>query len=156
MSARIDPLTRYTEGAGGCWLWTGPLDAQSYGRHGAPLAHRVVYELLVGPIPKGLTLDHLCRVRSCVNPDHLEPVTHAENVRRGKAGEVNGDRQRNLTHCKRGHEYTPESTGRDHRGHRFCRECVRQLRKTYYHRDVERSREYARRKQREARTHPPG
>lgn len=71
----------------GCWLWTGPLDRQGYGRlkrfNGNTLAHRAVYTLLVGPITYGLTLDHLCRVRHCVNPDHLEPVTHAENCRRG-------------------------------------------------------------------------
>lgn len=75
----------------GCWLWTASLTGDGYGRISLGgkfgpmgLAHRVAYELLVGPIPEGLELDHLCRVRRCVNPEHLEPVTHAENVRRAQ------------------------------------------------------------------------
>ncbi len=71
----------------GCWRWTGSVTPQGYGMFAfsdeGKRAHRVMYELLVGPIPEGLTLDHLCRVRHCVNPEHLEPVTLAENVRRG-------------------------------------------------------------------------
>lgn len=69
-----------------CWLWTAATE-KGYGlyRHDGRLskAHRVVYELLVGPVPTGLDLDHLCRVRNCVNPAHLEPVTRAVNLRRG-------------------------------------------------------------------------
>lgn len=72
----------------GCWLWLGALGRGGYGlsRHRGVLSvvHRVAYELLVGPIPEGLQLDHLCRVRHCVNPDHLEPVTALENVRRSR------------------------------------------------------------------------
>jgi len=68
-----------------CWLWTGPLNPGGYGTNGGRLAHRVVYERLIGQIPAGLTLDHLCRVRNCVNPQHLEPVTIAENLRRRPA-----------------------------------------------------------------------
>jgi hypothetical protein len=67
----------------GCWRWLGRFDANGYGRQGRRWAHRIVYELLVGPIPAGAVLDHLCRTKWCVNPDHLEPVTHAENCRRG-------------------------------------------------------------------------
>jgi len=86
------------DAAGPCWLWTGgtaggtPGDRYGYigpGRRGSgPMlrVHRVVWELLVGPIPEGLELDHLCRVRICCNPDHLEPVTHRENLRRGAHG----------------------------------------------------------------------
>jgi hypothetical protein len=70
----------------GCWIWSGGLKLNGYGylRVGKKghLAHRWVYEELVGPIPNGLTIDHLCRVKACVNPDHLEPVTNAENIRR--------------------------------------------------------------------------
>lgn len=81
-SARIDSTT-------GCWLWTGGIDSYGYGRiygYGAPiLAHRCVYEILVGPIPDRLTLDHLCRIKRCVNPDHLEPVSLAVNIRRAAA-----------------------------------------------------------------------
>lgn len=76
----------------GCWLWTASLDGNGYGRfHDGERdtkAHRSGYEMLVGPVPDGLELDHLCRVRACVRPDHLEPVTHAENVRRAAAAEV--------------------------------------------------------------------
>lgn len=69
-----------------CWLWTGPIDVNGYGHVNVgsttTTAHRAVYRGLVGNIPAALELDHLCRVRHCVNPDHLEPVTHLENVRR--------------------------------------------------------------------------
>lgn len=68
---------------GGCWPWQGFTDFNSYGRFSRyGLAHRFAYEFLVGPIPKGLEIDHLCRNKSCVNPDHLEAVTHRENIRR--------------------------------------------------------------------------
>src|ERR1019366_4519713 len=76
----------------GCWLWTGGLNRGGYGQFMTPpctVAHRVAYELFVGPIPEGLQLDHLCRVRSCVNPQHLEPVSQQENIRRGLGG-MNG------------------------------------------------------------------
>ena len=70
----------------GCHLWTACLDQAGYGQFNAGVktvrAHRFAYELAVGPIPDGLFIDHLCRVRSCVNPKHLEPVTHKENMRR--------------------------------------------------------------------------
>jgi hypothetical protein len=73
----------------GCWLWTAAIDPQTgYARLGlgkkAANGHRVAYELLVGDVPEGLEIDHLCRVRHCVNPDHLEPVTHRENLMRGE------------------------------------------------------------------------
>lgn len=86
-------------------------------------AHRFSYELHVGPIPEGLVIDHLCRNRLCVNPDHLEPVTSQENVRRGH--EALGVRQY-ATHCKNGHEYTPENTLITVEGWRSCRTCSRE------------------------------
>lgn len=73
-------------GEGGCWLWTGSVQSSGYGSWGGQgkLAHRLAYEDLVGPVPHGLVLDHLCHVRLCVNPDHLNPVTIAVNNRNRK------------------------------------------------------------------------
>lgn len=93
------------EPTGFCWNWIASRDSSGYGQigiDGRPVkAHRVAYELLVGPILAGLVIDHLCRNKSCVNPDHLEPVTQKINVRRASAVK---------THCLRGHEYTEENT----------------------------------------------
>lgn len=81
-------LNRKVRTDSGCWLWLGPLN-RGYGSIGnrkgdrAWRAHRIVYRILVGPIPGGMDLDHLCRVRHCVNPEHLEPVSRATNIRRG-------------------------------------------------------------------------
>jgi hypothetical protein len=95
----------------GCWLWTGSTHKQGYGqlfvdKKYITSAHRYSYELHKGPIPEGLEIDHLCRQRSCVNPAHLEAVTHAENIRRGETG----SNFRNVTHCPQGHEYNEENT----------------------------------------------
>jgi DNA-binding transcriptional regulator YiaG len=68
-----------------CWIWTGSLNAKGYGRCFGGMAHRRYYEEYIGPVPEGRTIDHLCRVRNCVNPEHLEAVSHAENCRRGAA-----------------------------------------------------------------------
>lgn len=116
--------------SGECWLWTAATHHDGYGtfwvREDQQLrrAHRYAYELLVGPIPDGLDLDHLCRVRACVNPAHLEPVTRSENVRRGAGGVLQPPR----THCKHGHEFTQENTY-ENRGKRFCRQCDRDRKK---------------------------
>lgn len=111
----------------GCWLWHGTR-CDGYGHfrgHGKSRgAHRIAYELLIGPVPEGLELDHLCRNRGCVNPAHLEPVTHEENWRRGQSfSAVNAQK----THCPHGHEYTPENTYRSasHPRSRRCRQCIR-------------------------------
>lgn len=113
------------EKIGGCWLWTAYTDHKGYGRFKldgkAERAHRVSYEALVGPIPEGLQLDHLCRVRSCVNPDHMEAVTNRENCMRGDTLPAANAIK---THCPRGHEYSVENTY-VHLGGRTCRECMR-------------------------------
>lgn len=122
--------------ATGCWVWQLGRDRDGYGLKWTPSgtrgAHRVYYGRLVGPIPEGLQLDHLCRVRHCVNPVHLEVVTNQENSQRGLKGRL-------VTHCAQGHEYTPENTYIRREGRRTCRECHRT-----------RQREYERRKRAEA------
>lgn len=108
-----------------CWLWTGAKGRGGYGnlvwngRH--TNAHRVSYELHVGPIPDPCSIDHLCSVRHCVNPAHLEPVTVRENLRRG-AGFPGVNARK--THCPRGHAYDAENTY-VWNGLRYCRTCRR-------------------------------
>lgn len=110
---------------GPCWLWTGSLFVKSGRPCFSPmgkrrLAYRWAYEDAIGPIPEGLTIDHLCFVPLCVRPDHLEPVTDAENIRRSSAH----DFWRNKTHCPAGHPYDEANTYIDGRGHRHCRACM--------------------------------
>jgi hypothetical protein len=108
---------------GTCWLWGGARNWNGYGHFGisdghTQLAHRFAYEFFVGPIPMGLQLDHLCRARHCVNPDHLEPVTNRENARRGAHGLL-------VTHCPQGHLYSKDNTRIGDKGERHCRTCER-------------------------------
>lgn len=117
----------------GCWEWTASVRPNGYGQFNlvgvTRYAHRAAYTLLAGPIPNGFHLDHLCRVRHCVNPDHLEPVTQQENIRRGV--EVR-------TTCRKGHLYNEANTLRHANGARFCGECKRQRsRATYASRKLE-------------------
>lgn len=99
--------------ATGCWLWTARIWGGGYGAfywHGhTRQSHRVSYEALVGPIADGLQADHLCRVRACCNPAHIEPVTCKENIRRGNARAVRMSEKVDRTHCKRGHEMTSDN-----------------------------------------------
>lgn len=101
----------------GCWEWTAKRTADGYGKASGISAHRAVYQLLVEEVPPGMVLDHLCRNRACVNPSHLEVVTKAENNRRATAV------RKLATHCKRGHEFTPDNTI-SKGGARACRTCV--------------------------------
>ena len=120
------------DNASNCWLWTGALSHDGYPRAKGKYAHRLIYELYVGKIEHGITLDHLCRVRHCCNPEHLEPVTLQENIARGDYGW-----RGRLTHCKHGHEFTPENTvvtpngARNGGPRRQCRECGRIAQRAY-------------------------
>lgn len=109
-----------TRRPGGCWEWTGFVRPDGYGeiRHNGVriLAHRFAYVLLMAPIQAGMVLDHLCQNKACVNPAHLEPVTNAENLRRG------GMRGERATHCRNGHPYEADmAVGQGRR----CRTCHR-------------------------------
>lgn len=101
----------------GCWMWQGAKTRKGYGMTGSRPAHRITYTLLVGPIPSGLQIDHLCRVPGCCNPEHLEPVTALENNRRapGWLG--------NKTHCKHGHPFAGENLRFTPEGYRRCVTC---------------------------------
>lgn len=110
----------------GCWLWTGTVNEKNrygYLGHGPKdlLAHRVAYGLFVGAIPEELELDHLCRVRSCVNPAHLEPVTRRVNLLRSPITQTSINAS--ATHCPQGHPYDAKNTWRERDGHRRCRQC---------------------------------
>lgn len=113
MWREIEPRTS------GCWEWTGPVDHKGYGnitlRYRSYKVHRLMYETYVGMIPEGLVIDHLCRNRRCVNPDHLEPVTIGENVRRGDLVK---------THCLKGHPLTEDNVYRTAKG-RQCKACAK-------------------------------
>lgn len=111
------------ETTGVCWLWTGYTNRGGYGviYAGAMVpAHRFAYELLVGPIPDGLVIDHLCRTKACVNPDHLEPVTQGENVRRGLGA---GSQYQPKSDCVNGHPFTDDNTVIAHNGQQRCLKC---------------------------------
>ena len=120
--AKAHPLGYVIEETG-CWSWVGAKNSEGYGswwvggRHHR--AHRVMYERTKGPIPDGLVIDHLCRNRDCVNPDHLEVVTNRENIMRGEGYTAQQVRK---THCKRGHQLNEANIAR-FQGRRSCRAC---------------------------------
>ncbi|WP_350227754.1 HNH endonuclease signature motif containing protein [Paraoerskovia sediminicola] len=105
----------------GCWRWTGELDEDGYGRFilfgKVRRAHRLAWLFHRGPIPAGLVIDHLCRTRACQNPDHMEPVTSAENARRAA--------RNSAPECKYGHRWSIETTYWRANGTRECRPCAR-------------------------------
>ena len=119
-----DRIALIASGPDECWLWPWKLsNGYGYIKIGGKTmnAHRAAYELLVGPVPDDLVVDHLCRVRNCVNPAHLEPVTARENVLRGASFAA---KNATKTHCQNGHELTPGNTRIDRHGHRKCRACM--------------------------------
>ena len=106
--------------SGDCWLWTAALDRDGYGRCRSGRAHRWAYEAMVGPIPDGLVIDHLCRVRACVNPSHLDPVPNRINLLRGMSLAAKNTA---VTHCPQDHDYTEANTSYKANGARICRTC---------------------------------
>lgn len=123
---KAGPIPTSRPDLGPCWIWTGSKQQQGYGffrfsKERIQVAHRAVHELLKGPVPEGLVLDHLCLNKSCVNPDHLEPVRQKVNLARAK----------NFTKCIRGHDVTvPEAfcyyglPDTDGNRRRRCRKCM--------------------------------
>ena len=120
MTDAVERLMSRVQQSDGCWLWTGAVTGTpAYGRaylNGPMPAHRAIWTVLVGPVPRGMVLDHLCREKLCVNPMHLEVVTQKENVQRGLNGALK-------THCAQGHEYIDVYVRPD--GGRVCRPCQR-------------------------------
>lgn len=121
------PIPEYRPDLGPCWIWIAGL-THGYGvigkggrGAGQIKAHQFTYRLFVGPVPAGMELDHLCRVRACCNPSHLEPVSHRENTLRGTG---NSARAALATHCPQGHPYDDANTYVVPKsGHRQCRTC---------------------------------
>jgi len=111
----------------GCWEFTGYRLDSGYGRAAMDgqlwLTHRLVWTLLVGDIPAGRELDHLCKNKPCCNPEHLEPVTRGENIRRGPQVGIKAARERAKTHCPASHPYDDANTYWTRQGHRQCRKC---------------------------------
>lgn len=124
----------YKNGLSGCWEWMGEIQRHGYGRlaitpsskldgQRSQLAHRVSYEIFKGPIENGMEIDHLCRNRSCVNPDHLEIVSRKENNKRAVTG-----------YCKRGHELTEGNYRVGSTGSKNCIKCIK-IRNSQYRED---------------------
>jgi hypothetical protein len=119
-----------------CWLWAGNCKPNGYGRLWDSVAsryvyaHRLMYENTIGKIPEKLQLDHLCRNTTCINPEHLEPVTQRENIFRGEGVAVKNAAK---FHCIRKHSLSGENLIIEKRGGRKCRKCARDYAREYYH-----------------------
>ena len=127
---RNGPVSEFRPDLGPCWKWAHHIQNKGYGviayQGGTRLAHVFSWELVNGPVPEGLELDHLCRVRDCCNPSHLEPVTHRENMLRSLAPVFVAHRSGK---CIRGHLMTPENSQVRKNGRRYCRACQNKLRR---------------------------
>lgn len=126
----IDRLNSRIDRTDSCWIWSGKVDKTGYGSFGMRVekasrtrtAHKIVYETLVGEVPEGMQLDHLCKVPLCVNPEHLEIVTPRENTLRSDGIAAINARK---THCVHGHEFSVTNTyTHPKRGSRHCRKCM--------------------------------
>ena len=120
-------IYRHADQSGDCWIWLGTYSEDGYGKVWVGgkrwYAHRASYTIFRGPIPQGLTLDHLCRTRSCVNPEHLEPVTSIENTRRGMRA--------TRTHCLNGHPFDRVYMRAGKQVQRKCSICSRAYQRAY-------------------------
>lgn len=136
MKTQLERFLKFVHKTPTCWLWIGGIQSKGYGMmrcgraaEGMILAHRFAYEHFKGPLSEGLEIDHLCRVRCCVNPDHLELVTRKENLHRSPITIFNTNRDK--IYCIRGHAFTTENTRMSIDGRRICRSCHR-IRNTKY------------------------
>ncbi len=122
------PIPSFRPELGPCWIWIGAIDSRGYGSSGTPGqkgsrgAHVISYEFSFGQVPQGLELDHLCRIRLCVNPSHLEAVTHRINVLRGATIPAANIHR---THCPRGHLLKGRNLEKCRLPSRICRICLR-------------------------------
>jgi hypothetical protein len=120
----------------GCWIWIGAIGKGGYGNISywkekkTYRAHRLIYQILVGPIPQGLELDHLCRNRRCVNPAHLEPVTRLENLLRGQTVVAHNSTK---NFCNKGHSLSGDNVRMHLKRFRTCRICFNAMARTAYH-----------------------
>ena len=134
MDEAIRRLASRSVAVDGCVVWSGYVSDDGYGyitfKGSTITTHKLAFESVVGPVPDGLEIDHLCRNRACWNPDHLEAVTHQENMRRAAQ---HWNRRRET--CPRGHELVEENLY-EYRGARACRACRRDARRRHYRRSV--------------------
>jgi hypothetical protein len=122
-----DRFMRFVETTPVCWKWIGATEGPGYGlfsKHSkSERAYRISYELFIGPIPKGMTVHHICHNPNCVNPGHLELLIRKDHVALHDTNIMTANSKK--THCRNGHEYTEKNTRRDKNGGRYCRECHR-------------------------------